>query len=529
MQITDIRSPNLSRGLTLSKPATRSKGGVVTAQNRLAAYIGASMFKAGGSAVDAAIATSFALGVLEPWMSGIGGVGAILVRPHGGKVTSFDAGARSPAGLKIEDFPLVEGKDGDLFGWPNVLEDRNVIGAKSICVPGLLRGLEAAHKRFGKLKWEALLAPAIALAEEGPAVDAHTTLWIAQDMARLRRNEACAAWFLPGGLPPSPPAAASGKVLRLPNKALAATLRKIAIDGPGALYSGVLAKALAEDVQAAGGYLNEADLANFQAIEAEAGSEPFRDRLVHFAPELNGGITIALALRHLNAQPPATGPKAVLASAQAMAKAWEHRFTQLGDGAERSLPSCTTHFSVIDRDGMAVSLTQTMLSLFGSGVLSPQTGILLNNGVNWFDPRPGRVNAIGPNKKALANYAPMMMSGPDGEITSIGGSGGRKILPAIYQALIHLVDYRHDLEQAIAAPRFDLSAPPTLVADVRFGTETIEALASEFPVVVTERLEHPNHFTTLGAARRAGNVNEGMAEPWHLWADAVHEDEALLP
>lgn len=531
MTITDIRSPNLSRGLVLSKPATRSDGGIVTAHNRQAAHVGAGILAAGGSAVDAAIAVSFAIGVLEPWMSGIGGVGAMLVRPAGGPVTAIDAGARSPAGLDPADFPLVEGRDADLFGWPSVLEDRNVIGAKSVCIPGLLRGLECAHARFGRLPWADLVAPAIRLVEEGPVIDAHTTLWIAQDMARLRRNEACAAWFLPGGLPPSAPAAVTGRVARLSNPALARTMRKIAEDGPGALYSGEIAAALAADVQAAGGYLTEADLAGFAATEAAAGTEPYRGHTVHLVPELNGGVTVALALRLLSGRAKPGGaptPSEVVQSCTAMAKAWEHRFSQLGDGAERTLPSCTTHFSVIDREGMAVSLTQTLLSLFGSGVVSPQTGILLNNGVNWFDPRPGRVNAIGPGRKALANYSPMMMTGPGDDVIAIGGSGGRKILPAVYQALIHVADYGYGLEQAIAAPRYDLSAPPVVVADARLGAETVAALAADFPVVLSERMEHPNTFTTLGAVRRRNGVNEGMAEPWHLWSDAVAEGEPLL-
>jgi gamma-glutamyltranspeptidase/glutathione hydrolase len=248
---------------------------------------------------------------------------------------------------------------------------------------------------------------------------------------------------------------------------------------------------------------------------------------------LNGGITIALALRNLASSPrprgPVPTPDEVLAGAKALAAAWHHRFTCLGDGAERALPSCTTHISVTDRDGLCVSLTQTLLSLFGSGVMSPSTGILLNNGINWFDPRPGRVNAIAPDRKALANYSPMMMTGPAGDVVAIGGSGGRKILPAVYQALIYLADYGMSLQQAISAPRYDLSSPPTIVADTRLGPQIIAALASAFPTVLSERMLQPNNFTTLGATRHSAGVNEGMVEPWHLWADAVAEGETLMP
>lgn len=533
MTLTDIRSPNLSRGLRLDKPMVRAEEGIVVAQNRLAAHIGAQILRRGGSAVDAAIAVSFAIGVLEPWMSGIGGVGAMLIRGPDGAITSIDAGARSPKSLDPSDFPVVEGRDGDLFGWPNVLEDRNVIGGRSVCIPGLVRGLGLAHARFGRLPWAELVAPAVEIVEEGPIVDFHTTLWIAQDMGRLQRNAACRERFLPGGLPPVTPSAVSGRVNRMPAPELARTLRHIAVEGPEALYRGALAETLAADVRAVDGYLSASDLEEFEAVCAPAAREPYRDHLLHIVPQLNGGVTVAMAMRFANKAPRPSGPgpgaEDFVGWCRALEKAWEHRFSRLGDGAERSLPTCTTHFSVVDRDGMCVSLTQTLLSLFGSGVVSPRTGILLNNGVNWFDPRPGRVNSIRPATKALANYAPVMLTGPDDDVIAIGGSGGRKILPAVFLALARVVDYGATLEEAIGAPRIDMSAPPQVVADSRLGNEIIAALAAKFPVVLADRIEHPNHFTILGAVRRRGGINEGAAEPFHAWTDAVREGDDLMP
>jgi gamma-glutamyltranspeptidase/glutathione hydrolase len=264
--LTDLRSPNLSRSLEISKAATKAAGGIVTAQNRQAAQIGADILASGGSAVDAAIATSFAIGVLEPWMSGLGGVGAMLVRPKDGPVTSIDAGARSPQALEPADFPLVAGADSDLFGWPRVAEDRNLMGAKSICIPSLLRGLEAAHRRFGRLSWAELLAPAIRLSDDGPVVDATTTAFIAQDMGRLLRNSATTAVFLPGGLPPTAAASVSGRQNRIDNPALTASLRQIAVQGVDALYNGAIGKALVADIQALGGYLSAEDLASSTAV-----------------------------------------------------------------------------------------------------------------------------------------------------------------------------------------------------------------------------------------------------------------------
>lgn len=532
MTLTDIRSPNVSRGRTLEKPAVKGRGGIVAAQNRQAAHVGAEVLRAGGNAVDAAVATSFALGVLEPWMNGIGGVGAMLVRPHDGPVSSIDAGARSPAGLNPADFPLVEGKDGDLFGWPNVLEDRNVVGARSICIPGLVRGLGTAHARFGRMPWAELVAPAVALAADGLVVDHHVTLWVAQEMARLQRNEACAAWFLPDGYPPVPPAAVTGKLARLCSPKLSATLARIAHEGPDALYLSDLAQDLTRDVQELGGYLSAEDMAGFEAVEAPARSEPYRGHALHYVPDLNGGVSVALAMRLCNRDHVPAGTVAasddIMAYATAMAASWDHRFAELGDGAERTLPSCTTHFSVVDSEGMTVSLTQTLLSLFGSGVVSPSTGILLNNGVNWFDPRPGKINAIAPARKALANYSPVMLTGED-DVVAFGGSGGRKILPAVFQALARIVDFDADLDCAIAAPRFDLSAPPVLIADPRFGADLLKRLAERYPVVLADRIDHPNHYTTLCGVRRKQGMNYGAAEPWHPWADAVAAGESLFP
>lgn len=529
--VVDVRSPNLSRSISVSKRCVRSRAGVVVAHNRLAAHVGAETLKAGGTAVDAALAVSFAIGVLEPWMSGIGGVGAMLVRTPDGEITAIDAGARSPRGLDPAAFPLVEGRDADLFGWPSVLEDRNVIGPKSICVPGLVAGLAEAHRRFGRLAWSDLVLPAADIAAEGPVVDHHTTLWIAQEMGRIQRDPAARAYFLPGGLPPAAPGAVAGRVARLPWPKLAETLRVLAADGPDALYRGALGKALAGDVQALGGWLSTEDLAGFEVVAGPAASEPYRDHRLHFLPELNGGVTVALMMREAaRAFTPsgnAPGVEAFEAYCGAMEAAWTHRFAHLGDGAERTLPSCTTHISVVDAAGTCVSLTQTLLSCFGSAVISPSTGILLNNGVNWFDPRPGRVNAIGPNKKALANYSPVLMTGAD-DVISIGGSGGRKILPAIFQALAFVADFGQEIDAAVAAPRLDTSAPPTVVADARLAPEIVEAIVATRPTVLAERIEHPNHFTILGAVRRRGDLNEGIAEPFHVWADAVAEGDALF-
>ena len=171
----------------IRKPATTCKGGIVAAQSRNAAEVGAEVLAAGGDCVDAVIATTFALGVLEPWMSGLGGGGAmVLYRAREGRYEVIDYGMRAPGGLRVEDYPLTGGAASDLFPWARVKDDRNIHGPGAIAVPGVVAGMEEAHRRHAKMPWRELLAPSVALAGEGLAVDWWTTLMIASAAADLR-------------------------------------------------------------------------------------------------------------------------------------------------------------------------------------------------------------------------------------------------------------------------------------------------------------------------------------------------------
>src|SRR6478752_7520222 len=186
------------------KPATVSKGGIVAAQSRRAAEVGAEVLAAGGDCVDAVIATTFALDVLEPWMSGLGGGGAmVLYRAREDRYEVIDYGMRAPNSLRVEDYPLTGGAASDIFPWPRVKDDRNLHGPGSIAVPGVVAGMEEAHRRHARLPWKDLLAPAARLAGEGLLVDWWTTLMVASSAADLRRYPASADAFLKDGLPPN--------------------------------------------------------------------------------------------------------------------------------------------------------------------------------------------------------------------------------------------------------------------------------------------------------------------------------------
>jgi len=529
--IASALSPNLSLKRTVRKPSVRSEGGIVVTQNRVASEIGARVLKEGGHAVDAAVAAAFAVGVVEPWMSGIGGVGVMLVREaKTGKVTAIDFGGRSPKDLKIEDFPLAGGKDeGNLFGWPLVVDNRNTVGAKALVAPTEPAGVALAHKMFGTRPWRSLLAPAIELAEQGPVVDWHTMLVIASGLGDLLKDPGATRRFLRGGLPPVPNAPQAGlEPPRLPAPDLARTLRAIAEESAEVLYKGALARAIAEDVQALGGYLTVDDLAAVSPRVVEPLQFAYRDRTLHVLPELNGGPTLAVAFDDLkrHAAPHGSGPDGArfVAYARSLEAAWTDRFKRMGDVGERSLPTSTTHISVVDRDGNMVTLTQTLLSLFGCRVVLPQTGILMNNGINWFDPRPGGPNGLAPDRRGLSNYVPTVMTGGGTEI-AIGGCGGRRIIPAVFQLLAMSADFGFDLDTAFHQPRVDVSGGVAVTVDRRLPTKTQQALQTALTTILAEPVVYPFPFTIAGAVRHANGMNEGATEPEQPWSEAVAEDE----
>src|SRR5436190_20587224 len=196
-----------SNAQQIRKAATTSKGGIVAAQSRRAAEVGAAVLADGGDCIDAVIATTFAIGGLEPWMSGLGGGGAmVLYRAREDRYEVIDYGMRTPRSLRLEDYPLTgDGAASDIFPWPRVKDDRNIHGPGSIAVPGVVAGMEEAHRRHAKMPWQELLAPSVALAGDGLAVDWWTTLMIASAAADLRRYPASATAYLQDGLPPSAP------------------------------------------------------------------------------------------------------------------------------------------------------------------------------------------------------------------------------------------------------------------------------------------------------------------------------------
>jgi gamma-glutamyltranspeptidase/glutathione hydrolase len=208
--------------------------------------------------------------------------------------------------------------------------------------------------------------------------------------------------------------------------------------------------------------------------------------------------------------------EAYSAFASALLAAYERRLATMGDVQAAGDPACTTHLAVVDRAGTMVSLTQTLLSVFGSKIVSPRTGILLNNGIMWFDPRPGRPNSLAPGKRPLANMCPVIATRGGIPWFALGASGGRKIMPAVLQLASMLIDGGLDLETAFRLPRIDASGEPQVTVDARLEPRVLTALAARFNVRELMPTVHPNLFACPSAVLRDPATGEacGMTDPW---------------
>jgi gamma-glutamyltranspeptidase / glutathione hydrolase len=523
-----------SNSQQIRKAAVSSKGGIVAAQSRRAAEVGAEVLAAGGDCVDAVVATTFALGTLEPWMSGMGGGGAmVLYRARENRYEVIDYGMRAPNSLRVEDYPLTEGAASDIFPWPRVKDDRNLQGPGSIAVPGVVAGMEEAHRRHAKMPWKELLAPGAKLAGEGLLVDWWTTLMISSAAVDLRRYPASAAAYLQDGLPPNPQWGIKS-VVRMPQGKLKATLEQLAARGPRDFYEGELARSMSADIKAAGGTLSVADLAALRAHHREPLQIPYRGGKVFATPELTAGPTLASTLRRLHEKlSPGRTPDAAAYAEYALAlqAAYRERLSDMGDadgrralGAEHLAPACTTHFAVVDRDGNMAAVTQTLLSTFGSKFVTPETGITMNNGIMWFDPTLGVPNSLAPGKRCLTNYTPVLAEAADGRRMAAGASGGRRILPAVTQLLSFVMDYGMDLDAAIHQPRIDASEGAVVIGDVRLPNAVHDALRVRFDYEQARIQTFPMKFACPSVALRDGTTNFGATEAAHAWGDAVAEN-----
>ncbi|SMX46464.1 gamma-glutamyltransferase family protein [Maliponia aquimaris] len=519
----DSRPP--AQTWTLTKPQVVSDGGIVVAQNAEAARAGARVLEAGGTAMDAAVVTACVLSVVEPWLSGLGGGGFLVHGAANGTVETLDFNLVAGQGVDPAAYPLAGGSGGDWFNWPAVKDDRNLVGPTSICVPGAVAGLSTALEQHGRLSWAEALAPAIEIAERGMRVDWFADLAFAIDRPGLSRDPEARGLFLDPDRRVADPAGPGGDLLPMPKKA--AMLRRLAEAGARDFYEGQIARALSADLAAMGAPVTSADLARYRAEWRAPVSAPYRDRQVHAIPGLSGGPSLLEALAQLSHHEIGALDEAARAAlyADTIRAAYEQRLKTMGHAAGAG--DCTSHVSVVDRHGNMVALTNTLLSRFGSKVISPSLGLLLNNGMMWFDPRPGQPNGIAPGARPLANMCPVIVTQDGKPEIALGAAGGRQIFPAVLQVLSGLIDLGRSPQDALHAPRLDASTP-TILVNRRAARDVATAISANHPVQITEDGVYPVRFSipSLAVSGQGRGPNIGAAHPPSPWAAAVAEGAA---
>jgi len=526
--MTYVPPPHTTQHWLVTKPSASGKRGVVASQARGAAEAGVAVLEAGGNAIDAAVATALSLAAVEPWNSGLGGIGfAVVHRAGEARAEVLDFGPVAPRHLSPANFKLTGRMTEDLFAWPEVEGDANIHGPLSFAIPSAVAGYHKLHETWGRLPISEVMAPAVALAQRGLAQDWFTTVKIATSAKLLRRYPESARIYLPDGLPPAPPYQGACSFFRLGN--LPDTLERLARVGMRDFYEGDIAASIAADVAARGGVLDAEDLRACQPRLVPSMQVPWRGgRTMQLATGLTAAPTMARVLEQMRdlhfADTPDVGWYAVLA--RVLKSAYAERLAGLGETEPKAAETCTSHLTVCDAAGTMVAMTTTLLSSFGSAVVLPGSAVLLNNGVMWFDPRPGQPNSIAPGKRPLNNMCPMIMREEDRPVLAVGASGGRRILSSVFQLMTYVADFGMSPDQAAAHPRIDVSNAEDVTADRRLGAEVISALQQDGPTLVVEHTASPGNFACPNVIiRRPDGTCHGISDAMSPWSAALAAKE----
>ncbi len=459
---------------------------MVAAAHPLAAEAGYSVLKLGGTAVDAAIAVQMVLGLVEPESSGIGGGAFMLHWDEKRKLLqTYDGRETAPKAADAEMF-LKEDKSPMAFM-------EAVVGGKSVGVPGVLRMLELAHRRHGRLPWSELFQYAVFAAEEGFILSPRLREQLARE-EHLRKDPLAAKLYYQADGTPKPAGT------RVVNRAYGETLRAIALQGADAFYKGEIARDIVAAVRshANAGDLTEDDLAGYRAREREPVCGQFRSRRVcSMGPPSSGGIAVLQILGILEHAEfrlaPPRSAAAVHVFSEASRLAFADRARYVGDPDYIKVPVSrllsnvylkerselirehsmrqatpgdteapgTSHFSIVDADGNAVSMTTTIESTFGSRIMV--RGFLLNNELTDFDFEPRRANSVWPQKRPRSSMAPTMVFRERELVMAVGSPGGPNIIGYVAKTLVGTLQWGLDIQSAISLPNFGSRNGPTLL------------------------------------------------------------------
>ncbi len=494
----------------VSKTATTHPQGVVTAQHILAARAGAAMLDQGGNAVDAAVAAALALGVVEPWMCGLGGSGLMVIwSAEDKRAVTLDFQGMLAGATSCDDYPVDPDLPETLMGFPTVRNNANIEGYRAITVPGAAAGFEHALRKWGRLSLTTVAAPAIALADGGVEATWFTTLQVALASAVIAKDPASSGIYLPQGHPIAPEVA-----MVLPH--LAQTLTRFAEGGAEAFYKGDLAQEIVADLKAGGSAISLDDLASYEVLEAPAYAQEHRDATVHVMGDVSGGTRLHDFLRHSQTHIPTASerptPETWRRYADGLNAAFRAHNKRIGRITEKG--SCTSHLSTADSDGNMVALTHTLLNRFGSGVTLPRTGLLMNNAVSYFDPRPDWPTSMAPHKRINAsNMCPTVVTRKGEAAFALGASGGNHIMPAVAQVTALMLDFGLSLEEAMNHPRLDASDRASVRADPSLGAAVLDALAQDHDLEIAQRLVFPKLYACVSAVAAVPGGWAGLNDP----------------
>ncbi len=517
--IGGIASAQPTNRNTASSPAIGTKGMISTA-HPLATQAGLEILEAGGNAFDAAVAVAATLNVVEPMMSGMGGFGVtLLYDADKGVIRCLDSSGRFPAAT-----------DADVFRapTPNYLANRK--GAKAVSTPGNANQWETLAKAYGKLPWSRLFAPAIKLADEGFEISAHTAKHIKSEFAVF--PEHAKAFYGKDGQPLQ-----AGD--RLVQRDLARSLRLVSVQGAKAIHGGELGEAIDKTMRDAGGFLRIDDLKKNQAEWWDAVSIDYRGYKVAASPlpnnAWNGLYRLGIMSRFDVAKMEHSSPAHLHTFAEATKLAYAARLQFAGDRdlnpppldrllsekhlaleaakvkPDKATPlkvsaltptgradveEFTTHFVIADSHGNVVTSTQTLGMLFGSKVMVPGTGIWLNNSMQYctLEPKGNPLDAIAGRRK-LAGFCPMIVTRDGKPWIAVGSPGGHTIVQTVPQIVMNLIDFRMDMQKAIAAPRMSFVEPDITAVDEGVSEKVRTALAKLGHNVEVRRLGNAHGLT----------------------------------
>ena len=487
---------NCKKQLAAPTGLVTEKAMVVSAREE-ASKIGVDILKKGGNAFDAMVATEMALAVSYPFAGNVGGGGFMVYRKSNGDFGALDY---------REKAPLSAHKDMYLDSLGNVVPNMSTKGATAVGVPGTVAGIIEVHQKFGSMPLEEIFAPVIALAERGVVVTAKQAERLAAYKSVILEVN--------GGTSSFPTSCVAGDTIKY--TVLANTLRKIAIEGRDGFYKGETAKILAGFIQSKGGFVTEEDLANYEAVWRQPISFDYKDlRIISMSPPSSGGVTINQIFKMIEPYDLSdfghNSVKTIQVFTEASRRAYADRNYYLGDpdfveipldvllsqsylkgrmadftfekatkseevshGSIEILESMeTTHYSIVDADGNAISVTTTLNGAYGSKLYSDELGFFLNNEMDDFSAKPGvpnmfgligaDANSIAPEKRMLSSMTPTIVEKEGKLYMVVGTPGGSTIITAVAQTILNQYEFNMSMQEAVNAPRFHHQWLPDVV------------------------------------------------------------------